>query len=499
MKKKKILAIGLAFILLVTALIVTAVANTKTTDVEIIVDKAALAPGEAASVSVKVTTNYPVATMSIPVFYDKTKVDVSEATATLTGYSVATATTDSQSADTAKVYNNTQINSSEFGFVLVNYIGAAGQELADSVNSVVLTFKITAKANATGSTVIKTAEESEKTDENPAGMLYFGAPSSGKVIDEIPQNVENIDLTLANKEIICTGNHDEHSFGEWTTTIEPTCETTGKKTRKCYCGATETETIPALGHDFDEEFTVDIEATYEKDGSKSRHCSRCDEVTDVTVIPKLEAVNNGWTLENGKWAYYENGVKLTNQWKKDSKGWCYLGADGYMATNKWIRDSKGWCYVGADGYCVTNQWVKDSHGWCYLDANGRMATNKWIKDSVGWCYVGADGYCVTNKWVKDSHGWCYLDANGRMATNKWIKDSVGWCYVGADGYCVTNAWKADSKGWCYLDANGRMMTNSWLQWNGNWYYLDENGYMVTGTKVINGKTYKFNSNGVWIG
>ena len=65
-----------------------------------------------------------------------------------------------------------------------------------------------------------------------------------------------------------------------------------------------------------------------------------------------------------------------------------------------------------------------------------------------------------------------------MATNKWIKDSVGWCY---------------------LDAQGRMMTNSWLQWNGNWYYLDENGYMVTGTKVINGKTYKFASNGVWIG
>ncbi len=207
----------------------------------------------------------------------------------------------------------------------------------------------------------------------------------------------------------------------------------------------------------------------------------------------------GWTLENGKWAYYENGAKVTNQWKKDSKGWCYLGADGYMATNKWIRDSVGWCYVGADGYCVTNQWVKDSHGWCYLDSNGRMATNKWIRDSVGWCYVGADGYCVTNKWVKDSHGWCYLDSNGRMATNKWIRDSVGWCYVGADGYCVTNKWVKDSHGWCYLDAQGRMMTNSWLQWNGNWYYLDENGYMVTGTKVINGKTYKFASNGVWIG
>ena len=33
---------------------------------------------------------------------------------------------------------------------------------------------------------------------------------------------------------------------------------------------------------------------------------------------------------------------------------------------------------------------------------------------------------------------------------------------------------------------------------GKWYYLDANGYMVTGTKKIGGKTYKFNSNGVWI-
>ncbi len=207
---------------------------------------------------------------------------------------------------------------------------------------------------------------------------------------------------------------------------------------------------------------------------------------------------NDWILEGNKWAFYENGVKLTNQWKADSKGWCYLGADGYMVTNKWVADSKGWCYVGANGYCVTNQWVADSKGWCYLGADGRMVTNKWVKDSKGWCYVGADGYCVTDKWVADSKGWCYLGADGRMVTNKWVKDSKGWCYVGADGYCLTNAWKADSKGWCYLDANGRMVISNWVKDGGKWYYLDADGYMVTGTKTIGGKTYKFASNGVWI-
>lgn len=46
--------------------------------------------------------------------------------------------------------------------------------------------------------------------------------------------------------------------------------------------------IDALGHDFAAEFTVDKEATCKEAGSKSKHCSRCDEVTDVTPIPKKE-------------------------------------------------------------------------------------------------------------------------------------------------------------------------------------------------------------------
>ena len=45
------------------------------------------------------------------------------------------------------------------------------------------------------------------------------------------------------------------------------------------------------------------------------------------------------------------------------------------------------------------------------------------------------------------------------------------------------------------------MRTGWQKISGNWYYFktaSENpeGAMVTGTKVINGKTYYFDSNGV---
>ena len=202
-KSKKIIGIVLCFILIfsITATILIVSANTKQTDVIITVDKTELSTGESAMVSVKVKTNYPVATMSIPVFYDKTLVDVSSTTAILGDYSVKSVTTDYQSRDTSKIYANTGINSDKFGFVLVTYIGGAKQEVPEKIDEVVLTFKITAKSAVNGTGIIKCVSQSAKTESNVAGMLYFGATVNGNVIDAVPENVENIDLSKAQASV----------------------------------------------------------------------------------------------------------------------------------------------------------------------------------------------------------------------------------------------------------------------------------------------------------
>ena len=224
-----------------------------------------------------------------------------------------------------------------------------------------------------------------------------------------------------------------------------------------------------------------------------------DGTTEMSDMFKTTKVKNGWQLEGNKWAYYNSGIKATNTWKTDSAGWCYLGEDGYCVTNAWKADSKGWCYLDANGRMVYNNWVYDGGKWYFIDSNGYMVSNTWKKDSKGWCYLGSSGAMLTNSWVKDSVGWCYVGANGYCVTNKWVKDSKGWCYLDSNGRMVYNKWVRDSKGWCYVGSSGYMVTNQWVKDGGKWYYLDANGYMVTGTKVINGKTYKFNSNGVWIG
>jgi len=217
------------------------------------------------------------------------------------------------------------------------------------------------------------------------------------------------------------------------------------------------------------------------------------------VPDEPESEQLGWVYEDGKWYYFdEDGNMVTDAWRKDSLGWCYLGSDGAMVTNCWLEDSKGWCYIGANGYCETNCWKQDSHGWLYLDSEGSMTKNQWVMTDGYWYYLDAEGYMATNCWRKDSYGWCYLGSNGAMLTNCWAIDSKGWCYIGANGYCETECWKQDSYGWLYLDSEGSMTKEAWVCTDGCWYYLDDEGYMVTGSYDIDGTSYYFDENGIWV-
>ncbi|MCR5845667.1 MAG: hypothetical protein K6G78_03775, partial [bacterium] len=202
----------------------------------------------------------------------------------------------------------------------------------------------------------------------------------------------------------------------------------------------------------------------------------------------------------------------TNKWVKDSKGWCYLGADGKMVKNSWKKDSKGWCYVGADGYMVTNAFAADSHGQCYIGSDGYMITStkwvkvdgawyhvtkgymdtsKWFKDSKGWCYVGEDGKMVTNCFAPDSKGDCYVNASGYMDTStKWVKVDGVWYHI-TKGYMDTSKWFKDSKGWCYVGDDGKMLTNGFAKDSKGNVWVGENGYMDTESKLVEyeGDTY----------
>ena len=78
----------------------------------------------------------------------------------------------------------------------------------------------------------------------------------------------------------------DHTWDSGVVSQQPVCTVDGRKVYTCtVCKKTKEEVMPKLGHDFSGDFTVDKAASCTEEGSKSKHCSRCDEVTEVTVIP----------------------------------------------------------------------------------------------------------------------------------------------------------------------------------------------------------------------
>ena len=70
--------------------------------------------------------------------------------------------------------------------------------------------------------------------------------------------------------------------------INATCVEEGYTIYTCTCGGSHKEDyVNVLGHDFSSEWIVDVQATITAPGRKSRHCSRCDEITDIIEIEKL--------------------------------------------------------------------------------------------------------------------------------------------------------------------------------------------------------------------
>ena len=73
--------------------------------------------------------------------------------------------------------------------------------------------------------------------------------------------------------------------------VDSNCTTDGSYDSVVYCVVCDAEisreekVIDKLGHEYESEWTVDVEPTCITVGSKSHHCSRCDDKADVTEIP----------------------------------------------------------------------------------------------------------------------------------------------------------------------------------------------------------------------
>ena len=140
-----------------------------------------------------------------------------------------------------------------------------------------------------------------------------------------------------------------HAWDEGKVTTAATCTQDGVKTFTCECGATKTEKIDRLGHDFAEEWAGDEDYHWHK-------CSRCDATNDKAEHQWTETGRTEATeTENGKVTYECSVCKATKEE--------VLYYDPHVAAEEWSHDDLNhWHACTAHENCA-EQMDKAEHDW----------------------------------------------------------------------------------------------------------------------------------------
>lgn len=120
------------------------------------------------------------------------------------------------------------------------------------------------------------------------------SPESGNASCTTPGSVTHryycADCGQIYKQTITDSQPLGHDFTDWEEMESPDCSNKGAKRRECRrCGLVEEQGVDPMGHDWEDKFTVDVEPTCDRDGSRSIHCSKpnCSATMDSQVIPAL--------------------------------------------------------------------------------------------------------------------------------------------------------------------------------------------------------------------
>ena len=223
----------------------------------------------------------------------------------------------------------------------------------------------------------------------------------------------------------------------------------------------------------------------------------------------VNAVKNGWYNEDGGFAYYVDGVRLTGV--AEAEGYYYdFGENGINVgqtkyTGLFERDGKtyyasvgklgsGWQAVGDDYYCFNgpgNSALVGEHSFTFdrkvtytFDEDGKLTSGVWVHDSVGSRYYYGPGYhvkgwqLVNGKSYFFSNGYCYKGY-------RWIRDSnsvdAQWYNFGTDGALVE---VMSGTGLIWVDSNGQINPE------GDLYFM-EDGISQTGLVKWDGYFYYF--------
>ncbi|MGG7176329.1 NlpC/P60 family protein [Clostridium paraputrificum] len=215
------------------------------------------------------------------------------------------------------------------------------------------------------------------------------------------------------------------------------------------------------------------------------------------VSGNIEKPNNknGWTYEDGKSYYYNNGVK--------QKGWIYVNNhsyyldlnDGHMLTG-WQESSGRWYYLNTTYGHMEKGWLEVNGNRYYLDPTyGHMWT--------GWNEVGGNKYYFNTTyghaekgWLQLGYKWYYMNENDGYMEKGWIYANGNSYYLDLnDGHMLTGLLEVNGNKY-YLDTTYGHMLTGWLKIGGNWYYMNKTYGHAEINTIVDG--YTLNADGIAI-
>ena len=109
--------------------------------------------------------------------------------------------------------------------------------------------------------------------------------------------------------------------------------------------------------------------------------------------------------------------------------------------------------------------------------NNRGDDGKFVA-AKEWCYLGASGARASG-WIKSEGNWHYLDpTTGLMVRGKKVIDGKTYSFNSAG--VMKTGWAKESSKWYYYDTSGALQTNCWIE---DSYYVGANGVMATNTWI----------------
>lgn len=139
-------------------------------------------------------------------------------------------------------------------------------------------------------------------------------------------------------------------------------------------------------------------------------------VVTAFAMPVM-AANNGWTVENGKSVYYENGVKAQNKWVANGDKYYFICADGYTRP-EWSMSAYDMSLANGTAVKTTAPaaTVVTPAAAPALDMAeiSRLEDNYFRRHSYNASYGQYDdnqhkAYCYCGEWSLAPHAWDRVD------------------------------------------------------------------------------------------